>query len=198
MTAAGLEEAFVGPGGHELLMRVRHGEDGVVTRAVFSPDERYRYSLSWAWDMGAPIAVWIMLNPSTATETKMDPTVTRCLRWTRTWGGGMAVVLNIFALRSPDPKVLARSSDPIGPANDAWIDAGLVAMGDHEPGVRVVCGWGGGGMYLNRGAHVIDRLTRNGITLYAMGQNRDGTPVHPGPRTTWLKADAQPILYRGA
>jgi hypothetical protein len=197
VTAARTEEV-VGPPGHELVVRARHGEDNVVTRAVYSPDGRYRYSLSWAWDMGAPCAVWIMLNPSTATEEKLDPTVNRCLRWTKAWGGGMMVVLNLFAFRSSNPTILRAVPDPIGPENDRWTDSVLEALEDHDPGVRVVAGWGGGGRYLNRGAHVIDRLTAHGVTLWAMGENRDGTPVHPGPRTTWLRPDAQPELYREA
>lgn len=67
--------------------------------AVFSKCERYRYLLWRQWrELGARAGtvVFAMLNPSTATELVLDPTLTRCHGFTRRLGyaplrGGQSV-----------------------------------------------------------------------------------------------------------
>ena len=46
--------------------------------AIYSDCEAYRYLLQIVWDESAPMAMFVMLNPSTATELANDPTVERC------------------------------------------------------------------------------------------------------------------------
>lgn len=94
---------------------------GVVATAEFSPCETYRYALTRTWDPEAKKVLWIMLNPSTATENTDDPTVRRVQGFSRAWGFSGAVVANIFALRATDPKELYWHKEPIGPDNDRWI-----------------------------------------------------------------------------
>ena len=55
----------------------------VGSGACFSNDRIYRYSLWRRWDNG-PTLNFICLNPSTADETRNDPTVTRLERRART------------------------------------------------------------------------------------------------------------------
>ncbi|MCB9902553.1 MAG: DUF1643 domain-containing protein, partial [Planctomycetes bacterium] len=43
--------------------------------ATFSPCRTYRYSLTRIWDDAAPVCGFILLNPSTADETRNDPTI---------------------------------------------------------------------------------------------------------------------------
>ena len=62
-----------------------------------------------------------MLNPSTADEHVLDPTVKKCVKWAKQWGFGALDVCNIFAWRSTDPKLLYNLKDPVGPENDHWI-----------------------------------------------------------------------------
>jgi hypothetical protein len=60
-------------------------------------------------------ALFIMLNPSTATEVQNDPTVERCERRARALGFGAFRVLNIFAWRATDPRDMRAAADPVGP-----------------------------------------------------------------------------------
>ena len=64
---------------------------------------------------------FIMLNPSTATESQNDPTVERCERRARSLGYGAFSVTNIFAWRETDPRKMEKVSDPVGPKNDSII-----------------------------------------------------------------------------
>ena len=45
--------------------------------AEFSECRKYRYSLWEKWDNSKPYVMFVGLNPSTATETKFDPTIVR-------------------------------------------------------------------------------------------------------------------------
>jgi hypothetical protein len=50
--------------------------------------------------------MFIGLNPSTATEDVVDPTVHRCLLDARRWGCGGLFMMNINPLRSTNPDVM--------------------------------------------------------------------------------------------
>jgi hypothetical protein len=115
----------------------------------------------------------IMLNPSTADETKNDPTVERCERRARSLGYGGLLVANIFALRSTDPRALYSHASPVGRANDAAI----VAMA--REAAHVVCAWGVHGALAGRGRAVAALLERQSVGLHALGVTREGHPRHP-------------------
>ncbi len=141
--------------------------------ATFSHCGRYRYRLWRLWNPDKPAALFILLNPSTADETRNDPTVERCQRRAISLGYGGVRIANIFALRSTDPRALYESSDPIGPDNDTAIldaarDAGII-----------VCGWGVHGALFGRGNAVRDRIRRAGLKAFFLGINQDGSPKHP-------------------
>lgn len=150
-----------------------HVKGDAPSVAVYSPCETYRYLLTreWAPDQGR--ALFVMLNPSTATEVQNDPTVERCERRARALGFGSFRVCNIFAYRATDPKVMRAQADPVGPGNDQaiaesalWADA-------------VVCAWGTHGAHLNRGAAVEAVLRATGKPLSHLGLSKDGHPKHP-------------------
>ncbi|MCC6008199.1 MAG: DUF1643 domain-containing protein [Rhodobacteraceae bacterium] len=159
---------------------------GLVTRhflkgdaesaAVYSPCERYRYLLTRVWGAGAR-ALFVMLNPSTATEAQNDPTVERCERRARALGLGGFRVCNIFALRATDPRVMRAAPDPVGPWNDAAL-VQSVAWGA-EWGGLVVCAWGTHGAHLGRGAAVEALLRARGASLHHLGLTAGGHPRHP-------------------
>ena len=56
------------------------------TGAVFSPCRRWRYLLWRRWDEKLPVANFLMLNPSTADEHKLDPTCARARDYAERWG----------------------------------------------------------------------------------------------------------------
>lgn len=137
--------------------------------AVFSPDERYRYRLRRIWGPEPPLVV-IGLNPSTATAEIDDPTVQRCQGFARRWGHGGLVMLNLFAWRSTNPKVLTGLADPVGPDNDQWLL-------QETTGRTTLCAWGNHGALRGR-ARAVCRLLA-GRDLRCLGITNAQAPRHP-------------------
>lgn len=152
--------------------------------AVYSDCERYRYLLTRIWAPG-PKALFVMLNPSTATEYQNDPTVERCERRARALGFGAFRVTNIFAFRATDPKVMRAQTDPVGPANDAAI---VDSAGWAD---RVICAWGTHGAHLNRGGQVEGLLRATGVPLWHLGLTQAGMPKHP----LYISYERQPEIW---
>ena len=148
--------------------------------AEFSDCRKYRYTLTRYWDETKPYAVFICLNPSTADETKDDPTVRRCINFSKAWGYGGFVMLNLFSFRATDPKVMKAEYEPIGKDNDVWIKH----MAD-KAGI-VIAAWGMHGAFLRRNEEILEML--NG-QLHCLALTKDGHPRHP----LYLKKDLKPI-----
>ena len=151
----------------------KHTKDDAPSVAVYSDCERYRYELTRIWDPAGQKALFVMLNPSTATEVQNDPTVERCERRARALGFGAFRVTNIFAWRETDPKKMRAAGDPVGPDNDAAIRDGAIWAD------RVICAWGTHGAHLGRGPEVEALLRRTGLPLYHLGLTKAGHPKHP-------------------
>lgn len=155
--------------------------------ATWSPCRRYRYTLrrpdlQGMFDPGFAAVAFLLLNPSTATETEDDPTIRRCIGFARRWGFAELVILNVYALRSTDPAGLWEVDDPVGPENDAAI-AEVAARVE-----RIVCGWG---------KHARPERVRRvaelvaGRDTYALAVNKDSSPKHP----LYIPADREPMRY---
>lgn len=158
---------------------------GVHGRALFSPCERYRYSLLRRWADGGRRCVVVMLNPSTADAMVDDPTIARCVRRTREGGFDELVVTNIFALRSTDPAGLRAVEDPVGPENDWAIRGALLGA------QLVICAWGVHGTYRGRDRQVLATLRECGVTPHVLGLTKDGHPRHP----LYMPTAAQPVPW---
>jgi hypothetical protein len=141
--------------------------------ATFSACRRWRTLLWRRWDEGKPAANFLMLNPSTADETVLDPTCSRARDYAERWGFGTLLVTNVFAWRATDPGEMKAAEDPVGKGNDAAI---LRAARQSR---IVVCAWGNHGAYLERSARVKRHLEKAGIALYALRLNANGEPAHP-------------------
>lgn len=150
-----------------------HTKGDAPSTAIYSDCERYRYALTREWDSKGQKVLFVMLNPSTATEVQNDPTVERCERRARTLGFGAFRVTNIFAWRDTDPKNMRAAAEPIGQHNDAAILEGC-AWAD-----QVIAAWGTHGAYLNRGYAVETLLRENGRAVYHLGLSKAGHPKHP-------------------
>lgn len=149
-----------------------HTKGDAASVAIYSDCERYRYALTRIWGPGER-ALFVMLNPSTATEVQNDPTVERCERRSRALGFGGFRVTNIFAWRDTDPRKMRAASQPIGPENDATILDGA-AWAD-----RIICAWGTHGAYLDRGPQVEALLRATTLPLHHLGLTKEGHPKHP-------------------
>jgi hypothetical protein len=162
-----------------------HVKGDAESVAVYSPCEAYRYLLTRSWNPQGPRALFVMLNPSTATEAQNDPTVERCERRARAMGYGAFRVTNIFAWRDTDPAALYRAADPVGPDNDA-------AIADSAPWADfILCAWGTHGAHLGRGTQVGHLLHSAGRPLHVLGLTKDGHPRHP----LYIAYAAQPLLW---
>jgi hypothetical protein len=156
--------------------------------AIFSEDMKYRYNLWRSWDNSKPTVIFIMLNPSTADDKVLDPTVRRCLGYAMQWGFGSMEILNLFALRSTDPKALYSHPDPVGKKNDKEIhDACNWSW-------TIIAAWGIHGKFMGRGETVAEIVTRRHKPLYCLQLTKGGIPSHP----LYLKGDLKPVLYREA
>ena len=120
-----------------------------------------------------------MLNPSTASESRNDPTVARChARVIHMNGGrrGSYRVCNLFALAGANPRILD-SGVPRG--DDEFNDRSLVQ------GCRwadeIVCAWGGSGQFILERGHKVELLLRRTFSgpLKIFGLNASGSPKHP-------------------
>ncbi len=146
---------------------------GAGSAAIFSACRRYRFELWRRWAPG-PYCMFLCLNPSTADETKNDPTVTRCIDYAKRWGYSAFVMTNIFAFRATDPRVMKAEANPIGCKNDETIIRLAEGAG------VVVAAWGVHGDHLDRGGEVVYILEREGFKrLTCLRKTRDGHPSHP-------------------
>ena len=139
--------------------------------AVFSACRRWRYLLWRRWDETKPSANFLMLNPSTADEVKLDPSCTRARLYAERWGYGALIVTNLFGWRATDPDEMRAVRDPVGRGNDRAILAAA------REAAIVVCAWGNHGAHLARSAHV--RKLLEGTKLHVLRMNGSGEPAHP-------------------
>ncbi len=141
--------------------------------ATFSRCRIYRYTLSRTWDSAAPAACWILLNPSTADERQLDPTLRRCVGFSRRWGFGTMLIVNLFAFRSPYPRKVYAAGDPVGPDNDVHIRRQI------RKAKRVIVGWGVHGRLGDRDQQVLKLLTKWNVEAWCLGKTKDSHPKHP-------------------
>jgi hypothetical protein len=146
--------------------------------ADFSECGAYRYRLwRWwepgLWSQNTRAVCWIMLNPSTADAEQDDPTIRRCVGFSRAWGYVGAVIVNLFALRTTDPGRLYEHPDPIGPDNSVFLET------EAQCGAIVIAAWGTHGVCGDRGEAVRERLRELRVDLHHLGLTKDGHPSHP-------------------
>ena len=166
---------------------------GMEGRANFSPCGRYRYSLDRFWGAGtaepytSEVCVFIMLNPSTATAEKDDPTIRRCLGYAKAWGFCLLRVVNLFAYRATDPADLKMANGPVGRDNDAVLKASV------RSGGLVIAAWGAHGAWEGRADYVVNQLLAPwSRKLQCLGTTNEGHPRHP----LRLRKDLQPVPFK--
>jgi hypothetical protein len=117
------------------------------------------------------VANFLMLNPSTADEVKLDPSCTRARLYAERWGYGALIVTNLFGWRATDPDDMKAARDPVGRGNDRAILAAAAEA------AIVVCAWGNHGAHRARSARVRELL--RGRALHMLRMNGSGEPAHP-------------------
>ena len=151
--------------------------------AAFSRCRRWRWLLWRRWDASRPAANFLMLNPSTADEHKLDPTCARARDYAERWGYGALIVTNIFAFRETDPARMKAAKDPVGRGNDAAIVKAAKAS------AIVVCAWGNHGGFQGRSTEVLKILKETPIHVLRI--NANGEPAHP----LYLPKSLRPVAW---
>jgi hypothetical protein len=163
--------------------------DHVISEAIYSPCRQYRYILHRRWESDRPdrSLMFLMLNPSTATEEMDDPTVRKCRHYAMRWGYNHLIVGNLMAYRATDPILLRGIDDPIGPDNYQHLRD---AIETYAP--MLICAWGClPGRLLHVESPVRDLLRELVVQPQALRLNAAGSPGHP----LYVAMDVVPLDY---
>lgn len=152
--------------------------------AIIDETGAYRYSLWRRWDHSKPKVVFIMLNPSTADHIVDDPTIRRCISFSKSWGFGSLEVVNLFAYRATDPRELIATEEPVGKLNDEYIKNAIMDAS------LTILAWGTKGIIRDRNSEVLRIISDN--DLYCLEITKEGHPKHP----LYVGNGTRPINYR--
>jgi hypothetical protein len=150
----------------------------MISTAVISRCGQYRYLLGRIWNepaiCGIPrIALWVMLNPSTANAMRDDATIRRCIGFSKDWGYDGMEVANLFGFRARHPSAMASVADPVGPDNDAHI------FGAAARAHLIIAAWGSHhAADAPRSVEVLAMLRKHRDVL-CLGRTSNGAPRHP-------------------
>lgn len=150
--------------------------------AFFSEGRTHRYALWRIWDKTLQNVLFIGLNPSTANETKDDPTIRRVKKFAADWGYGGVIMLNLFTYVTSDPSKLR--------FHDTYTDNSLsdIYLMDYSKKCnKVIFAWGSFPEAIERAKKV--------IAIFPLGEalviNKDGSPRHP----LYVPGNTKPVLY---
>jgi hypothetical protein len=146
--------------------------------AIISKDGKYRYQLGREWEAGLSpgIVTWIMLNPSTASESLDDPTIRRCVYFSKGFGFSSLLVGNLYAYRATLRSLLwnyeMNNGDIVGPQNDFY----LSNMADISK--TIILAWGDDADD-KRVFKVMELLAPWRKKMRILGLTKYGWPRHP-------------------
>ena len=136
------------------------------------PEQQYRYWLWREWKGGTGTMAVVGLNPSTASSTTDDKTIQQCVVFAKREGFCRLVMVNLFAIRSTSPSILAVDyQKAIGEKNDAFLIRAAIES------QKMVAAWGGDET-MGRD-HSVLRLLRPYHDIYCFGTTEKGAPKHP-------------------
>jgi len=143
----------------------------MIKTADISSCGNYRYSLRLLRNPSLPTVAFIGLNPSTADDKIDDPTIRRCINYAKDWGCGELIMVNLFAYRATDPKVMkAQDSAAVGEHNLVYLDKAV------QKASMTVAAWGSGCPRLHTELYI---MADYGPRLHALKLNRNLSPAHP-------------------
>ena len=143
--------------------------------AIVSDDELYRYLLT----RGTPardFILWIMLNPSVADDIIDDPTIKKVCGFSERWKFSYLKVVNLFALRSTDPRNLLLHANPEGPDNDRHLQEQI------RDAHTIICAWGNHGILRDRDLAVRQMIADAGKTPSCLKLNKELAPGRRAPQ----------------
>lgn len=155
----------------------------LVRSAQISPCGRYRYTLDRTWgDPFGPAVYWIMLNPSTADAEVDDPTIRRCISFSKRQEAERMRVVNLWPYRATKPSVLTEAAeagiDLDGVGGRFYLESALAGWGDED---IVVAAWGASlpSLATERVEWVLAMADEYDTPLNCLGLTKAGHPRHP-------------------
>lgn len=125
-----------------------------------------RYQLWRIWEQEKPLLLYILLNPSRANAEADDKTVTKLIRFSRSWGYGGFYLGNVHSFITPYPSVLKNKIIK----KDSINEMHLKSM--RQKCKKVVFGWGNAADF----PQWPDRMF---FDAFCFGINKNGSPKHP-------------------
>lgn len=146
--------------------------------AVFSACGKHRYRLWRRWGEG-PVLMFCMLNPSTADESRDDPTIRRCIHFARGFGYDGIEVVNVCSYRSSSPRMLLKAArEGIDVLQGMAVVAGLLSE-VHD----VVVAWGSlesrPGWLQAAADRYMDLFCVRARRIFCLEFTKHGDPRHP-------------------
>ncbi len=156
----------------EKLIEREFVTDKFSSTAIFSECFNFRYSVTRKWNCSGMKLLYILLNPSKATEKITDPTFSRCQARALSLGYKQFRICNLFALRATNPGLLNFASDAIGPKNDVILETSI-RWAD-----TILCSWGRLGVLEERNLKVRKILKNSGKSVFHLGLTKNNQPKH--------------------
>lgn len=152
--------------------------------------QNHRFVLRREWLGAGGTVHFVMLNPSTATDTVDDATIRKCVGFGKRWGFSKLVVTNLFAYRTTYPTDLASliGDGHIDLATGGELNCGF-ALEAVETSDMTVCAWGDCGEAFLKHTPIPSILCA--FELFCIGTTKNGSPLHPS-RAPYTEA---PLRY---
>jgi hypothetical protein len=152
----------------------------------YGEDDQYRLWLlrNWSGGIDTPIVLWIGMNPSTADARVNDPTISRIIEFSRSFGYRACVICNVMDYRATHPADLCRES--VVPSSDKNVET-IVRLAKVAREV-ILCHGLVPKALQKYAAAAVAALRSHRINLHCMGRTATGSPRHP----LYLRSDTQP------
>lgn len=128
------------------------------------------------------------LNPSTADEFRNDPTVHRDIERAARLEFGSLLKLNLFSIRSTDPRGMLKAEDPYGDWRDV---TQILDSAERHQAEMILATWGNHGARRRRSKEFTAEVNKRGLNLWAFDLNKTGEPIHP----LYKPYSIRPLLY---
>ena len=151
----------------------------MTVRTEYDPmrlTNNHRLVLNRQWIGVGGTINWIMLNPSTADDIFDDPTIRKCIGFSKRWGFSRLVVTNLFTFRATDPRDMKSCAVTDWARAVGLADGALIKYAKESD--LVVAAWGIHGNFHGRADDVRFRVLPD-QKLHCIGRTTQGFPLHP-------------------
>lgn len=138
----------------------------------------YRYWWHRQWRFNEPVAVFGMLNPSTADRERNDPTSRLVIGHAKMWDLSGAIIVNLYAARSTDPEALGEMDDAVGDYNWDYVREACRIV-KARPGSVFVAAWGTHRFARQAHSGFVAFVKAQGVGVSCLGVTKSGMPRHP-------------------